>query len=397
MDTRGISTTDVFSLTVQQADQLESLANSALSSGIDQYVNKNYERAVKEFKRAVALAPNASSAVEALNYMAQVYLNLNDAQGAIDCYKRAVALDPTREDTRTSLAKLYYFEKRYEEAQREYEQVVRLNPNAANRFSLGQAYMANGRYSDAEEQFKKVQALEPQKPGGYYGLGQSYARRGLFDEAVMAFKEAIGVQEDFYDAYAELGYAYADAGRIDEAEDVLEFLEDHDSDLAGTLSGYIYQVRAPRIFFADPVKSSFPYYRYSAGTRLSALDAYLANAGASKTYSMTFYFDKPMDRQSVQDPFNWRIGRSEETGAGRLYNFGLAIPSTEITLNPFPVSVQYDAENWSATVRFVLQQNTTGDGTIDPGHIQFAFCGKDAFGVTMDRKADQFMGFSGVI
>jgi len=65
---------------------------------------------------------------------AQAYLKLNDTQGAIDAYKKAIKLDPGRDDTHTALGNLYFYEKRYQEAQQEYEQAVKLNPSAANRF-----------------------------------------------------------------------------------------------------------------------------------------------------------------------------------------------------------------------------------------------------------------------
>ena len=49
-----------------------------------------------------------------------------------------------------------------------------------------------------------------------------------------------------------------------------------------------------------------------------------------------------------------------------------------------------------ATVRFTIQQNESGDGTIDPSHIEFQFLGEDAWGLSMDPDKDQFTGFSGV-
>ena len=328
--------------------------------------------------------------------MAQAYLRLNDSQGAIDAYKQSIKLNPSRDDTRISLGNLYFFEKRYAEAQQEYEQALKLNPSATNRFSLGQAYMYVDRYSDAEIQFRQVQSLEPNKPGGYYGLGQNYARQGLYSDAIAAFKNAIDVKPDFYDAYAEMGYAYADSGQMDEAREMLDLLKDKAPTLADNLSSYIYQVHPPKILFAHPFRSSFPYYGFSTGTPIAALDAYLANANASKTFTMMFQFDKEMDRESVENPLNWKISRAMGPNPGQIYNFGMAIPSTEIQINPYPLSIYYDATAWTATVQFNIQQSPSADGTIDPSHIQFTFIGKDRLGVAMDPKSDQFTGFSGV-
>ncbi|MCW8948338.1 MAG: hypothetical protein OQL17_00040, partial [Sedimenticola sp.] len=70
----------------------------------------------------------------------------------------------------------------------------------------------------------------------------------------------------------------------------------------------------------------------------------MTNADASKTFSMVFQFDKQMDRESVENRINWQIGRSTQTGIGQAYNFGLPIPSTEITVSPYPENVYWDEE-----------------------------------------------------
>ncbi len=394
MDVKQLSGTEIFSYTLPQTAQLESLANSALSNGIDLYSKKDYEGAVKAFKRAIGLSPGSTYSVDAANYMAQSYLKLGDSQGAIDAYKRGIQLDSSRDDLHSSLGNLYFSENRYQEAQQEYEKAAKLNPTANNRFSLGQAYMYNGRYSDAESQFNQVQRLDPTKPNGYYGLGQNYAKQGRYDEAVSAFQKAIDLQQDFYEAYAELGYAYADSGKIDEAKEMLAILKDKAPSLASNLSTAITKNDPPKILFVNPVDSSFKYYR-SAGTQVSALDSYLATANASKTFTMVFQFDKAMDRESVENLANWRISRASEAGPGKMYNFGLPIPSTEIQIAPLPTNVYYDAEEMTATVKFTIRQNASANGTIDPSHIVFTFSGKDQFGNEMNPQRDQYSGFSG--
>jgi hypothetical protein len=131
-------------------------------------------------------------------------------------------------------------------------------------------------------------------------------------------------------------------------------------------------------------------------TPLSLLNGYLADPNAQKTFKMVFQFDKEMDRESVQNVLNWKIGPSTQSGPGQAYNFGRPIPDTEVMPAPLPKSVYYDADNLTATVYFSIRQNEAGDGTIDPAHIEFKFSGEDAYGYKMDPKGDQFMGFSGV-
>ena len=185
-------------------------------------------------------------------------------------------------------------------------------------------------------------------------------------------------------------------GMMEEAQDLVDYLEDQDQDSLGdTLSRYMYKVDPPKLMFAH-ANSSF-FYNLSIKTPVAVLDSYLANANATQSFTMTFQFDKQMDRKSVENILNWEISRTDATSTGQYYNFGLSVPSTEVSLRPFPDSVYYDEDNLTATVRFTIRQNNSANGTIDPSHIEFKFKGTDQYGLTMDPDADQFTGFSGVV
>ena len=384
----------LFSATTVQYGQLESLANSALSKGIDLYIRQDFKGAVKEFQRSIGLAPNGSNSVDVASYMADAHIALGDTQSAIKALKNSLKLNPYRDDIHVKLGNLYFSEERYTDAADAYEKAVALNPSSDNSFALGQAYMNIGRYADADIQFNKVMRMEPREPNGNFGLGLNYSKQGRYEDAITQFKAAIRLDDKFYDAYAEMGYAYADLGQIDEAMDLVNFLEDPSPELADTLSSYIYEVDPPKMLFAYAT-SSFNYWM-PIKSPVSSLDTYLQTADASKPFTMTFQFDKEMERSEVENVMNWQIGRSLGIGPGTAYNFGLPVPETEVQPPPIPVNVYYDAEEMTATVYFKIQQNATADGTIDPSHIEFRFNGKDAFGLRMNPNFDQFTGFSKV-
>jgi tetratricopeptide (TPR) repeat protein len=394
MESIGVSYTDIFSATIQQPAQLESLANGALSKGIDLYMRQDYEGAIKEFRRSVGLAPNSSYSTDASSYMANAYLALGDTDGAVKAYEEALKRSPNRDDIYISLGNLHFSEEQYDEAIKAYEKAVSAWPSSGNHYALGQAYMNAGRYSDADNEFNTVLRMDPDKPNGNYGLGLNFSRQGRYEDAILQFKEAIRLDSKFYDGYAELGYAYADLGEIDQAQRVVDSLEPVAPDLADTLSRYMYKVDSPKFMFAYAT-SGFNY-NMPWKTPLSALNGYLATPDAEKTFTMIFQFDKEMDRESVENVLNWRIGRSTQSGPGQAYNFGRPVADTEVTLPPIPKSVYYDADNLTATVYFDIRQNEAGDGTIDATHIEFKFTGEDAYGYKMDPKYDQFMGFSGI-
>ncbi|MDY6838237.1 MAG: tetratricopeptide repeat protein [Thermodesulfobacteriota bacterium] len=383
----------LFSATYGQIQQLDSLAEGALRTGIDLLVKRDYQGALREFKRSVALSPTSANSVDASNYMATAYLQLNEAEKAIGAYRESIRLDPMRDDVRVSLGNLYFSLGRYAEAERQYEVAVQLNPSANNHFALGQVYLSTDRLSEAQAQFNEVRRLTPDKPNGSYGLGLVYSKEGRYEEAIREFEEAIGLDKDFYDAYAEIGYARADQGQKGEAQEMLAFLVHRDLALANTLSRYIYTADRPNFTVAYSTEGFGPQ---PPKTPVSSLHAYLAAPDASKTFTMTIAFDKEMDRSSVENRANWQISRASGAGPGEAYNFGLPIPSTEVRIASIPDSIYYDSESWTATVKFTVRQNASANGTIDPSHIQFQFKGKDLYGLAMDTDGDQYSHFSGI-
>ncbi|MCD6293250.1 MAG: tetratricopeptide repeat protein, partial [Deltaproteobacteria bacterium] len=358
------------------------------------YQKGDYKSAIIAFRNAIGLAPQSANAVDTANYVASSYLKLGDTRNAVKAYEQAIALDPSRDDSLIKLGNLYYSEEKYQEAEAQYFKAAKVNPNPVNFYSLGQAYIKTERYNDAEDQFSKIQRLAPKAVNGPYGLGLNYSAQGRYDEAIEMFQDAVDLDDEFYDAYVEMGYAYADMGEMDLAQDIFAKLEEPRPDLADTLSRYIYKVDTPKFSFVH-AGGAFPYLQ-PPRTKVASLDSYLETANASKNFKMTFQFDKEMDRESVENRFNWNVSRSTSSGPGEFYNFGMSLPETEIKLSSTPEYVYYDADQLTATIYFKVTQNATADGTLDPSHIVFKFAGEDKYGQKMDPHADEFSGFSRV-
>ena len=394
MEYFGVGQPDLFSATIQQSAQLEMLANNALKRGIDLYMRQDYKGAVKEFRRSVGLAPNSSYSADASSYMANAYLALGDSRGAIKAYEEALKRNPQRDDIAVNLGNVHFSNEDYDEAIEAYEKAVDIWPSSGNHYALGQAYMNAGRYSEADREFNTVLRIDPDMPNGNYGLGLNFSRQGRYEEAVLNFKQAIRIDPKFDAGQAELGYAYADLGDMEAAQRIVDNLEYTAPELADTLSRYMYKADPPKISFAyanDGFNTHMPW-----NTPLSLLNGYLTEPNSERTFKMVFQFDKEMSRESVENIANWHIGRSTQSGPGQAYNYGLPVADTEVTLPPLPKSIYYDADNYTATVYFTIRQNEAGDGTIDPAHIEFKFSGEDAYGHKMNPNYDQFMGFSGV-
>ncbi len=375
--------------------KLDSLANNALSRGIDFYQKGNYDQAIVEFKMSAGLAPFTENSAKAYDYIAQSYLKLEKTDKAIATYKQAILIYPVRDDLHLALGDVYMQEGNSAEALKEYEAAVRFNPNSnENRYSLGQSYLSAGQLDAAREQFQAVVKISPNSATGYYGLGQVARAKKDFPEAVMQFKLAISVNKNFLNSYGDLGYTYADMGDFQRANDQLSFLSLKNSDEATKLQNYISQATQPKIIAALSTNGFNNYL--VAKTNIAAMDTDLTEPDSTKLYSINFAFSKDMDIASVQNRYNWGINRASITQNGGVYNGGFTVPNTEANILPIPVNVTYDTDINTAIVRFRLTQNADGNATLDPAHIVFKFYGTDTYGKTMDKSADQYSGFSGI-
>ncbi|MBI5938082.1 MAG: tetratricopeptide repeat protein [Betaproteobacteria bacterium] len=362
---------------------------------MDAFQKKNYDEALAKFKQAATIAPRSAATVTAYNFMSQIYQTKGDLESAIDVTKKALEIDNKNLDTHIALGKLYILNKQPEEARAVYEKALQIDAGASTRYYLGQAYMQSGDYNNAELQFNKIKALQPDSPYGDFGLGQTYAKAGRHADAIKAFEAAISRKPDYWDAYAEMGYVYADMGDFDQANKIATQLSNQykQDALSLTLSVYIAQKTPPKM---DARLSTGTFLAsLGPGTALSVLGTSLATPNSQQLASIVFAFSGSMDAKSVENVANWDISRAIGTNLANTYNYGWAPPSTEALLPNTPVAVQYDKINKTATVYFNIYQNATGNGTIDPSHIQFSFKGVSVDGVAMDPTADEFTGFSG--
>ena len=387
---------DVLFSSLNRQTQMTSLAQTALSTGADRATKGDYAGAVREFKRAIGLDSSPANAVTAYNLLATSYIQMGRTEDAIKAYKSSISMSPTDDTAHRNLGNIYFSQGRYNEAETEYNIAVKNGPTTSmNRFSLGQVYLATGRTQQAETTFKSVIKMDPSQYGGYYALGQTYAKEGRQQEAVSEFQRVVAMKKDFYQVHVDLGSAYADLGDMTKANAELSILNDKAPNLSSSLSGYIDKTTKPKILAAYNASG----FSDTSGPRtlVSDLNSSLSAPSASKQFNVTFIFTKDMDPSSVQNPYNWSITKAAYGSAGGAYNWGLPTSKTDVKIATIPASVIFLPGSLSATVSFMVNQNATGDGTIDPSHINFKFSGKDIYGNAMDASADEYSGISQIV
>lgn len=392
-----ISAADLlFSSTMPGAAQFDGMAAGALGRGIDRYRAGDYASAIREFRQTIAFSPYSDNALKAFEYLANARIKSGRTSEAIQTYRQAINVFPSADGMRLSLGNVLYSEGRYGEAVEQYRAAVRINPTLSqNIYSLGQGYLAQERYAEAEVQFRRAIQLSPKDSGAYYALGQTYRMMGRAADAKEQLDRALVIKQDYTEAHFELGMVYAETGQTDEAEAKLSILKDQGATLQyAELLAKINETSKPGF---SAVYSSELNLSKPAGTKVSSLDSSLAMAGAAKTFTVSFVFDKQMDTASVASIANWTITRSASARTGGVYNWGMKIPATEIALSSSPASVVYDPDSLTAKVTFSIRQNASGNGTVDLSHLVFKFRGTDSYGNRMDPSADEYNRISRIV
>ena len=125
------------------------------------------------------------------------------------------------------LGVIYLMQRKYEEALKELELAISLNPNSANvarNYSL--VLRSIGRYDDAIEMAIKAKRLDPlsREPRISHALGSAYFYKRDFDRAAVEYEKALKLNPDFMTSYIGLTATYSLLGMDEKAHAAAEQL-----------------------------------------------------------------------------------------------------------------------------------------------------------------------------
>jgi len=176
---------------------------------------ETYEKSEELAKKALAMDDSIPMAHIQLVYL---YFNKREYDKAIAEGERAVALDPSGSGAYTAYANALLFACRPEEAIPLFQKAIRLNPNAsASAFVyLGHALRNTGRFEEALSAYKKALQRAPDFIVTHIGLATTYSLMGREKEARAEAEEVLRINPKFLlDYYASQGAKYKDQSEND--------------------------------------------------------------------------------------------------------------------------------------------------------------------------------------
>jgi tetratricopeptide (TPR) repeat protein len=182
-------------------------AASPYVQGLAALEQENYADAVKLLAQVVAQEPNNEPAWFNLG-VARFKLKPPDLPGALEAFRKALALAGNRPRTRLYIGRIYEAQGAYAEAIKMYEDEVTrtagAHKNDAN-VALGRVEYAAGQYSDALVAERLAVAAEPKYVEGLYWLGLAQTALQQYADAIKTFQNAKLVLQDYADLKAGLG------------------------------------------------------------------------------------------------------------------------------------------------------------------------------------------------
>lgn len=168
----------------------DGLADAHISLGtVTMIGDRNFARAQREFRRAIALDPHSSLAE---GQLALCLAAVGQTGEAVTHARRAKALDTLSVRAATDLGIVLYYGRRFSEAASEFEEVLKLDPYYYRaELHLGKTYLSLGRFDDARRVLAEASILPDHDPAVDGLMAEAKALEGDIDgaKAILAVLE----------------------------------------------------------------------------------------------------------------------------------------------------------------------------------------------------------------
>jgi protein O-GlcNAc transferase len=206
----------------------EQVATEASSSPNDELTLLNYGnvlRAVHKYAKAITVFGEALSLhsglnrCAALNDLANVYLDLKQADDAIPLLNRCLDVDPDTYYALVNIGVANIYKQRFDEARSYLNHALRSKADRPEVYvDLGYLEDVGGRWKSAIEYYQKALTVDPFSRDAYVNLGYDYNEQKLYPLAEAAFLKGLSISPgDGRLAYL-LGQTYSEQGKTDLAK-----------------------------------------------------------------------------------------------------------------------------------------------------------------------------------
>ena len=192
-------------------------AQSSYRRGLDLFVKKDYDEAIKEFDEAIKLDPNHRSA---RYYRGQAWREKKDFDKAIQDFDEAIRINPQSSAYFRARGNAWLAEKEYDKAIKDFNEAIRLNPKYAHG-DRGNAWYFKREYDKAIKDYDEEIKLDPKQLSVFFNRGLAWRYKLEYDKAIENYDEVIRLDPKYVNAHYQKACAYALKGRTIQSIDSL--------------------------------------------------------------------------------------------------------------------------------------------------------------------------------
>jgi tetratricopeptide (TPR) repeat protein len=168
--------------------------------------DKQYDRAIAEFSKAVEMNPRNIAAFTGQGW---AYEHKKDHDRAIADFNQAIQIDPQAAIGFTTRGWVYMSRKDYEKAIADFSQAIRIDPEYAGAYvDRGQAYIATDEYDSAIAEFSRALEMDPDNVEALIARADAHVSKKEIAEAFNDFDQAIRIDPNNVQIFLRRGYAY---------------------------------------------------------------------------------------------------------------------------------------------------------------------------------------------
>ena len=180
-------------------------ARGYIHLGSSYFALKKYGQAEKAYLHAKAFDDDSCAACG----LGMAYNGLGRYDDAEKEFQRAMRLNPNDVCAYAQSGTMYYDRGKYPEAIAAFKRAVELSPSYGSYMLLGNSYVYTRDYEPSIDAYKKAMQIDPKNTRAYYQLGIAYDYQQRYEESIKVYNDVLKIDPDHQGARYYLAVAYA--------------------------------------------------------------------------------------------------------------------------------------------------------------------------------------------
>ena len=156
---------------------------------LEYYRARDYDQAIECFNKAVELNPNFYNA---LSNLGSLYNRIANYDKAVECLNKSIEINPNYDKSWNNLGSVYSKMRNYEKAIECFDKAIAINPNDfVAYYNLASAYYELGNNEKAIEYYTKATELNAKDARTWFMMGYVYYNLGEYSNALECFDRLV--------------------------------------------------------------------------------------------------------------------------------------------------------------------------------------------------------------